>query len=120
MNCGSSRVKQVIIINGALKLPKGKLAAQVAHAAVASFVAAPSKNQKAWIDVGMPKIVLSASSEQELLEYYQKAINANLPSQLIKDAGKTVIAAGTITCIGVGPALEKKIDQITGDLKLVG
>jgi peptidyl-tRNA hydrolase len=113
-------VKQVIIINGSLKLPKGKLAAQVAHAAVASFVAAPSKNKKAWLDAGMPKIVLSASGEQELLETYQKALNANLPSQLIKDAGRTVIAAGTITCVGVGPALGEKIDQITGQLKLVG
>jgi peptidyl-tRNA hydrolase len=112
-------VKQVIIINGSLKLPKGKLAAQVAHAAVASFVAAPAKNQKAWLDAGMPKIVVSASNEKELLEYYQKAISARVPSQLIKDAGRTVIAAGTITCIGVGPALENKVDKITGQLKLV-
>ncbi len=113
------RVKQVIIINGPLKLPKGKLAAQVAHAAVASFLDANSSRQKEWLDEGMPKVVLSANSERELIEYYQKALNANLPAQLIKDAGRTVIKAGTLTCIGIGPAPEKDIDRITDHLKLV-
>ena len=112
-------MKQVIIINGSLKLPRGKLAAQVAHAAVASFLAAGSSYQKTWLDGGMPKVVVSANDQQEVLEYYQKALTANLPTQLIKDAGKTVIAAGTITCIGIGPAPEREIDRITGDLKLV-
>lgn len=112
-------MKQVIVINESLKLPRGKLAAQVAHAAVASFLVANSSHQKAWLDVGMPKVVLSANSEQEALEYYQKALTANLPTQLIKDAGKTVIAAGTITCIGIGPAPEREVDRITGGLRLV-
>ncbi len=31
-------MKQIIIVNEGLKLPKGKLAAQVAHASVASFL----------------------------------------------------------------------------------
>jgi peptidyl-tRNA hydrolase, PTH2 family len=34
-------MKQVIIVNEALKLPRGKLAAQVAHAALAGFLNAP-------------------------------------------------------------------------------
>ena len=113
-------MKQVVIINESLKLPRGKLAAQVAHASVASFLASSSSHQQTWLEVGMPKVVLSASSEEEVIEYYQKALTANLPTQLIKDAGKTVIAAGTITCVGIGPALEREVDQITGHLKLVG
>jgi PTH2 family peptidyl-tRNA hydrolase len=112
-------MKQVIIINKSLKLPPGKLAAQVAHASVASFLVSKSNHQQAWLDVGMPKVVLSASSDQEVIEYYQKALAANLPAKLIKDAGKTVIKAGTITCVGIGPASEKEVDQISGHLKLV-
>lgn len=112
-------MKQVVIINESLKLPRGKLAAQVAHASVASFLAASSSHQQAWLEIGMPKVVFSASSEEEVIEYYQKALTANLPTQLIKDAGKTVITAGTITCVGIGPAPERDVDQITGHLKLV-
>ena len=119
--CGENieLMKQVVIINESLKLPRGKLAAQVAHASVASFLASSSSHQQTWLEVGMPKVVLSASSEEEVIEYYQKALTANLPTHLIIDAGKTVIAAGTITCVGVGPATEKEVDQITGHLKLV-
>lgn len=119
MNRRLKRMKQVIIINSQLKLPPGKLAAQVAHASVASFHSANSNHQKSWLEVGMPKAVLSASSEQEVIEYYQKAISANLSSELIKDAGKTVLPTGTITCVGIGPAAEREIDKISGHLKLV-
>lgn len=112
-------MKQVIIINSSLKLPPGKLAAQVAHASVASVLSTGQSHLQAWLEVGMPKVVLSASSEQEVIEYYQKALSANLPAKLIKDAGKTVIAAGTITCVGIGPAPEREVDQISGHLKLV-
>jgi peptidyl-tRNA hydrolase, PTH2 family len=113
-----SVMKQVIVINDSLKLPRGKLAAQVAHASVASFLSANSTSQQEWLDIGMPKVVLSACSADEVIDYHQKALAANLPAFLIKDAGKTVIAPGTITCLGIGPAPEREVDQITAHLKL--
>ena len=112
-------MKQAIIINDSLNLPRGKLAAQVAHASVASFLQASSSQQKGWIEIGMPKIVLSVNSENEVVKYHQMALDDNLPTSLIKDAGKTVVAAGTITCVGIGPAPEAEINKITGQLKLV-
>jgi hypothetical protein len=54
-------MKQVIVVNRSLSLPKGKLAAQVAHAAVGAFVAASAQAQMAWLQVGIPKIVVYAS-----------------------------------------------------------
>ena len=113
-------MKQVIVVNEALKLPRGKLSAQVAHASVASFLATKLNLQQAWLDVGMPKVVLSAESEEEVLAIYKAAHGANLSAQLIKDAGKTVVAAGTTTCVGIGPAQEADINKITGSLKLLG
>ncbi|MCH8259951.1 MAG: hypothetical protein IIC46_07080 [Planctomycetes bacterium] len=38
---------------------------------------------------------------------------------LITDAGKTVIAPGTKTAVGIGPDSEEKIDNVTGKLKMV-
>lgn len=112
-------MKQVILINDSLNLPRGKLAAQVAHASVASFLAASTADQREWLQCGMPKVVLSALGEQELLRYHQQAIEADLPAYLVRDAGRTVVASGTLTCIGIGPAIISTIDQITGDLRLV-
>jgi len=113
-------MKQVIVVNESLNLPRGKLSAQVAHASVASFLVSQPSFQKIWLEVGMPKVVLSAHSEEEVLAIYKSAHDASLPTQLIKDAGKTVVSAGTITCVGIGPAQEADIDKITGSLKLIG
>jgi PTH2 family peptidyl-tRNA hydrolase len=38
---------------------------------------------------------------------------------MITDAGKTVVAPGTKTCIALGPDEEEKIDEITSSLKLI-
>lgn len=53
-------MKQVLIVHELLKLPRGKLAAQVAHAAVAAFLMAGTEAQQAWLANGMPKVVLKS------------------------------------------------------------
>jgi peptidyl-tRNA hydrolase, PTH2 family len=112
-------MKQVIVVNEELKLPRGKLAAQVAHAAVAAFLGANKEAQRRWLAGGMPKVVVRCESEAELLALQEHAERANVPVAAIHDAGHTVVAAGTLTCIGFGPAELDQIDAITGALKLV-
>jgi peptidyl-tRNA hydrolase, PTH2 family len=112
-------MKQVIVVNEALRLPCGKLAAQVAHAAVAVLLAADPDHVEAWLAAGMPKIVLQVNNEAELLAVYERAKDKQIPAELIRDAGKTVVAAGTITCLGLGPAPREEIDSVTGSLKLL-
>lgn len=112
-------MKQVIVVNEALALPRGKLAAQVAHAAVAALLTAPPASQQAWLRSGMPKIVLKGMSEAALLELQAQAQAAGIPAYLIHDAGRTVVAEGTVTCLGIGPAEAETIDEITGELKLL-
>lgn len=112
-------MKQVILVNEALKLPRGKLAAQVAHASVASLLSTGVEAQKQWFAAGMPKVVLAVDSEEALLGYFEQAQSAELPSQIIRDAGRTVIEAGTITCLGIGPATPEAIDEISGELSLL-
>lgn len=112
-------MKQVIVVNDALKLPPGKLAAQVAHAAVAAFLEASPGAQRSWLANGMPKVVLRCESEDELLAIQAQAQRAKVPVAPIQDAGHTVVAAGTLTCVGIGPAHVDQIDAITGGLKLV-
>jgi peptidyl-tRNA hydrolase len=111
-------MKQVIVVDASLGLPPGKLAAQVAHAAVGALLHAPGADIRAWVDVGMPKIVLQCGSEEELLEIAARAEAAKLPVLLVRDAGRTVVQAGTPTCVGIGPAAPSRIDAITGALKL--
>ena len=112
-------MKQVIVVNRSLALPKGKLAAQVAHAAVGAFVVATQQAQLAWLQVGMPKIVVYAADADALMQLEQRAKEQQIPACLVHDAGRTVLAAGTITCLGLGPAPADTIDALTRTLPLV-
>lgn len=112
-------LKQVIVVRADLKLPKGKLAAQVAHASVEAVLKSATDKVKEWRSSGSSKIVVKVSDEKALLEINQLAKDAGLVTALITDAGKTVIAPGTRTCVSLGPDEEEKIDSITQELKLV-
>ena len=112
-------MKQIILVRADLQLPKGKLAAQVAHASVEAVLRSDKKIVSAWRDEGMAKIVLKVKEEKELLNYLQLAKDEGIIAALITDAGKTVIAPGTRTCLGLGPDEEEKLDSLTGELKLL-
>ena len=113
-------MKQVIVVNEELRLPRGKLAAQAAHAAVGAFLAAAPNARSAWLSAGMPKVILEAGSAGSLHDIEAQAQAAGLPVMLVRDAGRTVVPEGTITCLGIGPAADEALRPITGSLKLVG
>ena len=112
-------MKQVIVVNEALGLPCGKLAAQVAHASIGAFLQAGYSQQSEWLATGMTKVVLAGASAEALLALQQLAVAAALPEFLVTDAGRTVVAAGTVTCLGIGPAADPAVSAITGTLKLL-
>ncbi|MFH1722574.1 MAG: peptidyl-tRNA hydrolase Pth2 [Candidatus Altiarchaeota archaeon] len=109
--------KQVIVVRKDLNLSKGKLSAQVAHAAVTAAGKSPFKGQ--WIHQGQKKSVLACEDEAGLRELKKAAEDARLPCALIEDAGRTHLSPGTTTCLGIGPAPTEEIDKITGHLKLL-
>jgi peptidyl-tRNA hydrolase len=112
-------MKQIMVVNEDLPLPRGKLAAQVAHASIAAFLSASNDQRQEWLQNGMPKIVLKCPSEEALIALHGKAEAQSLPTYLVRDAGRTVLSEGTITCLGIGPAASAEIDKVTGDLKLL-
>jgi PTH2 family peptidyl-tRNA hydrolase len=95
------------------------MAAQAAHASVEAVLNSDKKMVSSWQSEGQKKVVLKVKDEKELLEYWHLARDAGLKTALITDAGKTVIAPGTKTCLGIGPDDEDKIDSVTGKLKMV-
>lgn len=116
--------KQVILIRQDLKLPKGKIAAQAAHASVDAVLKLMSDSSgkdlvKSWRNEGMRKIALKIVDEGELYKYIQQAKDIGLVTSVITDAGKTVVAPGTVTCGAIGPDLIEKIDRITKDVPLL-
>ena len=111
--------KQVILVRKDLKLSKGKMAAQSSHASVGAVLKSHKDDIKKWQDQGMKKIILKVENKEELYAYKQKAEDAGLVVSLITDAGHTHLEPGTVTCLGIGPDKEEKIDKVTGELSLV-
>ena len=90
----------MLVARSDLGMGRGKQAAQVAHAAVAAVLAtARSRDFRVWLQEGQPKVVLRA--------------------ELIRDAGRTQLDPGTLTCCAIGPADSDKIDAVTGTLSLL-
>ncbi|MBS3112374.1 peptidyl-tRNA hydrolase Pth2 [Candidatus Woesearchaeota archaeon] len=114
-----SEYKQVILVRNDLKLPKGKLAAQVAHASVEAVLKSDPKLVSKWRSSGMAKIVLKVNELKELRKYQVFAKENGLVTATITDAGKTVVAPGTVTCMAIGPSIESEIDKVTNELKLL-
>ncbi len=114
--------KQVLVFRKDLKMSKGKIAAQAGHAAVSAAQDAFTHNKKwweKWLFEGQRKIAVKVPTEKELGELEEAADKMGLPHALIVDRGLTEIPAGSITCLGIGPAPAKIVDRLTGELPLL-
>lgn len=112
--------KLVLVVRTDLGMGKGKIAAQVAHAAVAAVLEGPHGPVFGeWLRAGQPKVVLKVTGESALADLCAHAGDAGLPVHIIHDAGRTQVAAGTATCCAIGPATPADLDPVTSTLSLL-
>ena len=109
----------VIILRKDLKWGKGKMIAHALHAALGALSKADKKIIEKWNEEGSKKVVLKVYSLKELKKIEKELKKNKIKYFLVRDAGKTQLRKGTITALGIGPIEEKKIDKITGKLKLL-
>jgi len=132
-------VKQVLLYRRDLKMRKGKVAAQCAHASLAVFLRrrVPSERVELrvdgapydddalvvpldpamarWVTSRFTKIVLSVEDETALLEAFRLATEAGIACALVRDAGHTEFhGVPTYTTCALGPAPVDIIDAISG------
>ncbi|XP_013420113.1 probable peptidyl-tRNA hydrolase 2 [Lingula anatina] len=116
--------KMVFVVNSELNMGVGKVAAQVAHAALGIHRLILDNQQKFgemllhWEQYGETKIVLKGTNKEELIALAVKAEALGLPNYIVQDAGRTQIASGSVTVLGIFGKI-KDIDQVTGQLKLL-
>ncbi|MCD6413995.1 MAG: peptidyl-tRNA hydrolase [Candidatus Diapherotrites archaeon] len=114
-------MKQAVVARTDLKMGKGKICSQIAHASVESFLLTRQRRQEwaeIWLAEGQKKIILKVESEQALKDLYNE-VRHEIPAVLVVDAGYTQIHPGTTTCLGIGPAPETVIDKYISHYKLL-
>ncbi|MDR2967594.1 MAG: aminoacyl-tRNA hydrolase [Methanobacteriaceae archaeon] len=112
-------MKQVIVVRNDLKMSKGKIAAQCCHGCLGAFKRSDSNKIKKWEEEGEKKVIVKVNSLEELFQIKEIAKKNNLSNYMVKDAGRTELPAGSITCLAIGPDEDKIIDKVTQDLKLL-
>lgn len=114
--------KMVLCVNTSLKMEKGKIAAQCGHATLACYRKSLKLCPDAvgwWEHLGQAKIALKIPDDAEMDALQAKARALGLVSYIVEDAGRTQIAAGSRTVLGIGPAPVSVIDSIAAHLKLL-
>lgn len=127
LNDVPGEVRMALVIRQDLGMQKGKIAAQCCHAALGCYrmiATDPSRSSynpamvNRWLRGGQAKITLKCPNKDVMDELYAEAISLGVNAIVIHDAGRTQIAAGSATVLGLGPAPKDILDQITGELKL--
>ena len=114
--------KMVLVTRKDLRLSPGKLAAQASHAAVSCVLSTRKHKPKwftKWQNEGAKKAVVKAECLDDFFSLKEKAMRLEIAAVIIEDAGHTEIPSGTKTVLGLGPAPNNIIDQVTGELPLL-
>jgi PTH2 family peptidyl-tRNA hydrolase len=99
------------------------MAAQASHASLSCYKYSKEYQPDSpilsrWEHGGQAKIALQIKGEEELLLLQAQAMSLGLCARVIQDAGRTQIAAGSRTVLGIlGP--KSVVDGVTGHLKLL-
>lgn len=138
--------KQVIVWRNDLKVRKGKLASQIAHASMAFLTREMSGDKditscwsdrehlfvtgyftedqyhtiEHWLENSFKKVVCYVNSEQDLLELFEKAKEKGMIAHLVEDNGATEFnGVKTVTCLSLGPDIDQNFEGLTNHLPLL-
>ena len=100
-----------VVLRKDISMGKGKFSTQAAHAIVTLI---PERGMK-WDFSKKPVEIWTVKGEENLLGIYSKISKMKINCSLIRDAGKTQIAPGTRTAVGIGPINEAVLDSIMNE-----
>jgi len=129
----------VLVVRKDLHMRCGKIAAQVAHAALKVILEMMSKKSMLhgtmekwslllskntplyeWLNDKFTKVVVYVNSLEELLTLRDNAESIGIPTALMRDCGFTEFhGEETVTALAIGPDKSEKINRVTGDLPLL-
>ncbi|RKP33610.1 peptidyl-tRNA hydrolase, partial [Dimargaris cristalligena] len=111
-----------LLVRNDLRMGKGKIAAQCSHATLGCYQRAlkmAPANVLRWSRSGQTKVAVKVEDEETMLALEAQARAAGLVTYIVADAGRTQIAAGSLTVLAIGPAPKHVLNDLVGHLKLL-
>lgn len=127
LNSVPGECRMTLVVRQDLKMGKGKAAAQCLHATLALYKLMSNPASAAYNPEllrrwehgnGQAKITLQVPNQDDMDMLFATAMSLGVNAYIVHDAGRTQIAAGSATVLGLGPAPKLVMDQITNELKL--
>eukprot|EP00961_Rhodomonas_salina_P227011 3069122-Rhodomonas_salina.1 len=120
-------LKAVFVVRADLQMSPGKIAAQVAHAALALVrnhhhgTATDDDRTRLllWQTIGEKIVVVEVEGPQQMEALQVRAREVGLIQAEIHDAGRTEVEPGSQTVCGFGPHYEEEANKVTGHLSLL-
>ena len=120
MSTSPDAVTLAVLVRQDLAMSPGKTAAQVAHAAVGCSLKARKQAAalfERWRSEHGRIVVLGVDGVDDLDIHRQEAMEHHLVHHVVTDAGRTEVAPGTVTVLGIGPAQSSVLDVLVGHLQ---
>ena len=114
-------LKMIFVIRTDLKLSKSEFAKLVAKCVIELNNKKENQsnyNDKLWMKTGQTKIVVKIQGEKNLMKIYEDCFNKKIKSVFLIDK-LSKMKKEEVCIIGIGPAKNKYLDEITGHLKLL-
>ncbi|KAJ1989448.1 hypothetical protein H4R33_002053 [Dimargaris cristalligena] len=118
----NQELKMNLLVRNDLRMGKGKIAAQCSHATLGCYQRAlkmAPANILRWSRSGQTKVAVKVEDEETMLALEAQARAAGLVTYIVADAGRTQIAAGSLTVLAIGPAPKHVLNDLVGHLKLL-
>lgn len=107
-----------IFLNKGIKMSKGKIAVQAAHASCKAMVISKPEILKEWDNGPFVKIMLEALNDKHIYTIEKYLNDNNIHCITICDEGRTEIEPGSITALGVEIIDREKYKPIMSGFKL--
>lgn len=122
MSATDDELRMYCVMRTDLVMPVPKMLVQAGHAYMSSGIQAMGLNPDRfwqWFERSQAKIALRAKTLDALLRAQQECEAIAVPCALITDEGRTVFAAPTVTCLGIGPVLRAELPKYVARLQLL-
>ncbi|PIA18522.1 peptidyl-tRNA hydrolase, partial [Coemansia reversa NRRL 1564] len=113
--------KIVLVVRTDLRMTGGKVASQCSHATLECYRKAlkyAPEILQLWERLGQAKVTLKCKGENEMMQLEKAANEMGLVCHAFRDDGRTQIASGSLTVLGIGPGPVSIVNKVTGHLKL--